>query len=256
MAGPSFIASDRTETAADGSFSMPKPHDEKMTIVVLAEAPSLCSSYVPASDGPISLELHRVATLEGTVRRAGKVVAAQVRMARKDGPAPYRLASGRDDGTFRVSDLVPGNYEVEVQGYDAGHMTNGATTRDTIALRIGETATRDFTLSTGVRIDVIVDPRNPDNKTFASVGLVTGHMTPARYGDVRKLFRTPAYRGANSLSIDKAGCIKTHFLDVPAGPYTVVAAMNVGSFSAGDDAPVAFVHVTAESEPLTARLDV
>ncbi len=239
MGNGDFLPVDKCAPDGDGTFSFAAP--AKGEHALIAEGGSLGSAYAPATVGaPITLNVFRVATLNGRVQRNGKGERAQVQLKPKGHVARQRLTRADREGAFSVTGLTPGRYSVEVMGLDRGGMINGTPTTDELELATAEIAERTYTLVSGVAVRVTVETHKADNSENAHVYLLTGTVTPQCHGDVRPLFRTPALRSANSLS-RKGGIVSTQFLDVAPGPYTLVSLPDRFGQTT-DQTPVVFVH--------------
>ncbi len=253
MGNGDFLPVDKCAPGGDGTFSFAAP--AKGEHVLIAEGGSLCSAYAPATAGaPITLNVFRVAALNGRVQRNGKGERGQVRLTPKGHVARHCLTRADREGTFSVTGLTPGRYSVEIVGLDREGMINGTPTTDEIELATAEIAERTYALVSGVAVRVTVETHKADNSENAHVYLLTGTLTPQCHGDVRPLFRTPGLRGANSLS-RKGGIVSTQFLDVTPGPYTLVCLPDRFGQTT-DQTPVVFVHFEVGGADQDVRLEL
>lgn len=251
--GTDFLPVDKCTPAADGTFDFKKP--AKGEHFLLAESKGLCSKYVRAEGGaPITLEVLRAGSLSGRLQRDGKPTRGQVRASSVDDSAPARLTRAEADGTYRLSGLLPGRYAIEVLGVDSGNMVNGTPTTDTIDVASGEVLERDYVILGGAAVRVTVQTNTPDNSDHANVYLIAGTLTPKVHGDVRPLFRTPAFRSANSSS-RKAGIVSTQFLDVLPGPYTLCTFRDRRT-GTKDDMALVVAHIEVGATDQDVRLEL
>jgi hypothetical protein len=249
-----LMAVARCGTGADGRFAfMGAPEGE---LRVIAHHAGASSGYVELPDGGSAvLELLRFGVLEGTVERAGVRARAEVTLTSPDQSRPLRVVRADARGNFRCADVVPGRYSVEVEAIDSSNaMTNGTPTYDECVIGEGETVQRAYTLIAGVAVEVEITTVADDSE-WAYIFLLTGTLSPTRYGDLRPLFRSKVLRSANSSS-RRGALVTTRFLDVPPGPFTVCAVRNRTGVSTLDDALTRYAHITIGSEPQRVAIDL
>jgi hypothetical protein len=249
VAGPAheLLPLDERRTDKDGRFEFPLAPMDSVSVIAEGQGESSRITEVPDDTG-LELTLEPVGALEGSIRRAGRPVEAQVSLVGLDG-GPHRIARSGVDGRYRATDIVPGRYSVTVEALDADGMTNGPPVVEELEVADSRPVTRDFALAAGsvVRVSVLLD----DDGQRGHVYLLAGRVAPQRESELRPLFASPVLRSANRLSIARRR-MTTEFRDVVPGEYTVCVAPEERDVSR--DPPVASLHVQVGAEPQTVEI--
>ncbi len=235
----------RSDAAGRFQFSL-APMSE---VAVIADIVGASSSLivVPADRSSATLELRRTASITGEIRRADVLCAGHVSIVGLDGGV-HRVVTTKPAGHYRIDDVVPGTYAMQVAALDADHHPNGPTVVAHVTVDEGGVARRDFMLAVGVVIDVAVLLEHTDDGGGGDVYLVTGALAPRLASELRPLHRTPALRSARSMQI-KGRRMTTQFCDVTPGEYTLCVVPRGYFRPYANDQPVASLRIIVEYEP-------
>src|SRR6185295_6553285 len=90
-------------------------------------------------------------SIAGVIKDAtgAPVPGAQIKITNQDTGVAFQLPSN-DEGLYRVSALVPGKYQMEIEATGFDHLTRGP-----ITLEVGQTLALDATLSVGRQSDSV-----------------------------------------------------------------------------------------------------
>jgi hypothetical protein len=218
----------------------------------IASAPGLSSKLLDVPpDGVIELSLLKLGTLSGEVRRNGVAVPAAISIASADGGV-YRFQHSDKAGRYRVEGVVPGTYEVTVEGIPPEtFMTAGTPTYDTIVVAEGESLSRDYALLAGVSVRVTAFVEN--NRHSGDVYLFAGEVAPRHSAELRSLFEATAKtrRRAASASTNDGWRLTAELTDVTPGSYTVCVTPSVWWRDGGHpEQPVVTRHIVVGDAPV------
>lgn len=221
-----FLRLDTRTSDASGSCAFPLAPMPAAghPVVAIADVAGASSRMVDVpDDGDVVLELLPLGEISGMVTRAGVPVAGHVSITSQNG-GMLRVTRGEPNGRFRVADVVPASYAVEVRGiHPITLMAAGTPTYDVIVVAPGEPVQRDFSLVAGVALRFHVELDRPDDN--CAVYLFAGEQRPGNSAEIHALRRRMDkrdWRTSNSSST-KDTALFTELVDVAPGTYTVCA---------------------------------
>jgi hypothetical protein len=228
-------------------------------LAIVATTPTAGSKIVDVASGRdfVEVPLLEFGALEGRVTKQGVPVAGSVSITGRDGGV-HRVRRGDATGAYRIDAVVPGEYDVCVEGIDpSNHMTAGTPTFDRIVVPEGRLVRRDFVLVAGTRLEVVL--RVEHDRHNGSVYLIAGEVAAEAaqtsvdlHALVKRLDRT-AWRSANS-STNTGTHMTTQFLDVQPGVYTL--CVYPGDYEPGRhrEQPVIRERIVLGAEPARVEL--
>ena len=217
----------------------------------VASAPGLSSKLLDVpDDGVIELSLLEVGTFAGIVWRHGVAVPASISIASKDGGV-YRVQHSDKAGRYRVEGVVPGTYEVTVEGlHPETFMTAGTPIYDTIVVAEGESVRRDYALVAGVSLRVTAFVQNDQHD--GDIYLFAGEVAPRHSAELRSLFEATAKtrrRAANAYTNDGRR-LTAELTDVTPGLYTVCVTPSLWRGDGHPEQPVVTRHIVVGDAPV------
>jgi hypothetical protein len=219
-----LIAVDTRTSDAEGRCVFPLAEVAPLSIVATTAIAGSKIVDVPADRDLVEVPLFELGALEGRITKQGAPVAGAVSLTGRDGGV-HRVRSSDAAGAYRIDGVVPGEYDVRVDGIDpSNHMTAGTPTFDRVVVPERRLVRRDFALVAGTRLEVVlrVEHDTHNGRVYLIAGEVAAQAVPTSSelnALVNRLDKT-AWRSANS-STNTGAQMWTQFLDVPPGVYTL-----------------------------------
>lgn len=219
--GHELLPLDKKSTDALGRAKFPLGRMKTIAIVAKGSRAGSKVIEVHHSRDIVEVPIQPYALLAGAITRGGAPCAGHVTLTPRDGGV-LQVERCNDRGMYRVGNIVPGEYDVEVKGIDARtHMSAGTPAIERMTFAPGEQVTKDFVLVAGTRVSIRA--RLLDKDTTGNIYLLPGTVSPATSVELRDLLNKLGrgnYHAANSTSYNDTE-MSTELLDVVPGAYTL-----------------------------------
>ncbi|MEJ7602551.1 MAG: carboxypeptidase-like regulatory domain-containing protein, partial [Kofleriaceae bacterium] len=149
-----LLALDTRLSDADGRCVFPLAEVKDLAIHATTSTAGSKLVEVGQTRDLVELPLLAFGALEGMVTKQGRPVVGSVSITGRDGGV-HHVRRGDPTGTYRIEGVIPGEYDVRVEGIDPStHMTAGTPTLDRVVLLEGQRVRRAFVRVAGSKLVV------------------------------------------------------------------------------------------------------